>query len=143
MDHYLRLIYQLPAIVSGATMVAYLLPVKLPRRFAPLLLFITSLLILLLPEIIDMALALTLPAAWLQDKLGIDLHSHEPLRITMPKIRLPKKIPIQQFVTRAYPHPDDTVPVQEGTGQDEDPGEPPALEASQTVSTVKSFVPPL
>lgn len=141
MEHYLHLIYQLPAIVAGATMAAYLLPVRLPPRYAPLLLFITGLIVMLLPEFIDMALALTIPAAWLQSKLGIDLHSHEPLKVSLPKIRLPKKIAIQQFVTQAYPNPDDETAGQEVVEQEDAP--PPDLETGDTVSTVPSFVPRL
>lgn len=141
MDHYLRLIYQLPAIIAGTTMVAYLLPVKVPPRFAPLLLFITGLIVLMLPEFIDMALALTIPVAWIQSKLGIDLHSHEPLKITVPKIRLPKKLQIQQFVTQAYPDPE-AEPAAQEAGEHED-APPPELEPGDTVSTVPSFVPRL
>lgn len=140
MDHYLHLIYQLPAIVAGATLVAYLLPVKLPPRFAPLLLFIVGLLVMVLPWSVDIALALTIPAAWLQARLGIDLHSHEPLKLTVPKIRLPRKIPIRQFVTQAYPNPEDEDGATDTEHEDTPPPDP---EPGSTVSTVPQYVPRL
>lgn len=143
MDRYLHLLFQLPAIVAGTTMVSYLSPVKIPPRAMPLVMFLIGLIVLILPATPDLALALTLPAAWLSNYLGISFHSHEPLKVTLPeKLRLPKKITIQRFAAHAYPSPDD-----EAAGQEivEDAGEhedapPTAHEAGTTVSTVKPFV---
>lgn len=143
--NYLQLIFELPALVSATVMIAYLLPVKFEPRFAPLLMFIVGLLVLNMPETIDMALCLALPAAWLQRLLGIDLHGHEPLNVgpavekarsaavaARDRVRKPKPVELVEFATRAYPSPD-----AEAEPEAEDP-EPPVQ-----AGTVKSFVPPL
>lgn len=101
---YLHLVYQLPAVAAGTVTVAYLLPWRLAPRFAPLLMFAVALAVLRLPAWIDLALALTIPAAWLTGRLGIDLHSHEPLRVRLPELRLTKP-PVQEYASKAYPDP--------------------------------------
>lgn len=139
MERYLELIYQLPAIVAGTTLVSYLSPVKIVPRLMPLIMFVVALIVLALPAYPDLALAMTLPAAWLSHYLGISFHDHEPLGV--PKIRLPKRIEIQKFAAQAFPNPDDETA---GQGDDEeDDAPPPDLEPGGTVSTVRSFVPKL
>lgn len=147
--NYYHLIYQLPAILAGTTIAAYLSPVKLPPRFAPLLMFLVGLIVLAVPEVVSMALALTVPAAWLQTIFKIDLHSHEPLKVTIPKVKLRKpKFELRNFITKAYPNPD--APVTEPADDaDEEPlserGEVPIVKsgAGATVSTVPRYVPSL
>lgn len=132
---YFRLLYELPAVVAASTMLAFLSPWQFRSRFAPLIMFLAGLLVLMLPEFIDMALCITIPAAWLQSKLGIDMHGHEPLKLSLPVIRL-KRAQVKQFVTSAFTDPDRT-----DTGDDM-PLEPEP-ERNCTASTVQSFVPPI
>lgn len=140
--NYYHLFFQIPALVSGVTMVAYLLPVRFEPRFAPLLMFVIALLVLVMPVTIDMALCLALPAAWLQKFLGIDLHGNEPLNIgpavegakkaaqaARDRVRKRKPVEAIEYATKAFPSPDDV--------SEPDP-EPP-----EQVSTVRSFVPAL
>lgn len=144
---YLRLLYELPAIVAGTTILAYLSPVKIAHRFTPLLMFIVGLVVLQLPEFIDMALCLTIPAAWLLGQFSIDLHGHEPLKVSVKLPKLPNRIPIRQFVTRAYPDP--AAETGEPDDEDESPterGEVPVVksqEPPELVTEVQKFVPPL
>lgn len=132
---YLRLLYELPAITAGTTIVAYVSPWAFRSRFIPLVMFAVALVVLSIPQFADMALALTIPAAWVQEKLlGITIEGHEPLRVKLPVRRL-RTLPVEQFVTSAFP----------GPGSD-DPGGgtvPQELEPSGTSSSVKSFVPPI
>lgn len=135
---YLRLLYELPAIVSGTTILAYLSPWKIEHRFMPAIMFLVALVVLQLPEFIAMSLCLTIPAAWLQAKLGIELHGHEPLKVTLPAIRKPK-VEIKKFVTRAYPDPD----AKDEEDEPEDADTPPEHEAGETITDVPKFVPSL
>lgn len=141
---YLHLIWQLPAIVAGTTMLAYVSPWKIQPRFMPLLMFIIGMIVLTCPAFVSLALGLTIPAAYLQSKLGIDLHSHEPLKITLPQIRKPQVL-LREFAARAYPSPAD-----EAAGQDtsevveeHDPEDPPKHEPGSNVTVVPNYVPPL
>ena len=138
---YLRLLYELPAIVAGTTIVAYMSPWKFQARLLPLVMFIVGLLVLLMPQLIDMALCLTIPAAWLMQRiLGIEVDNHEPLRVKLPTIRAPK-FELRQFATRAFPNPlDDDADAPEDV---EDVDDPPEREESSQVSTVPSYVPSL
>lgn len=137
---YLRLLYELPAIVSGTTILAYLSPWKIAHRFMPLIMFLMALTVLNVPEMFSLALCLAIPAAWLQAQLGIELHSHDPLRVTLPKLRKPK-IEIRKFVTRAYPDPSQEDPEPEHDA--DDPEAPPEHEPPAQVTAVKKFVPSL
>ena len=137
---YLRLLYELPAIIAGTTIVAYMSPWKFQARFLPLVMFIVGLFVLTMPQLIDMALCLTIPAAWLMQRvLGISVDGHDPLKIRLPKVpdRWKKPLPIQQFVTKAYPSPDS--PAED----DADEEIPPEPEESSQVSAVPSYVPSL
>lgn len=126
---YLRLLYELPAVVSGTTMIAYLLPFRFAPRFGPLLMFLVSLAVLAVPENVSLALALMIPAAWLQNVLGIDMHGHDPLVLRLPKIRLRRPV-ITEYADKAYPDPGDSV-------QEEAP-----REAAQE-TRIRKFVPSL
>lgn len=137
---YLRLLYELPAIVAGTTIVAYMSPWKFQARFLPLVMFIVGLLVLTMPQLIDMALCLTIPAAWLMQRvLGISVDGHDPLKIKLPVIRAPK-FELRQFATKAYARPDDP---DEAEDVPDDVDEPPEQEESSQVSTVPSYVPSL
>lgn len=133
---YLKLLYELPAVLGGTLILAYASPWKLNLRHAPLMMFLVGLLVQFLPGFIDIALALVIPAGWLQAFLGIELAAHAPLKVTVPK--LPRKVQLQEFATRAYPNPDDDSP--ERPDDEETPPEP---EESPQVNTVRSFVPKL
>lgn len=134
--NYLKLIYEMPAVAAATTMIAYALPFRVTPRFVPALIFFVSMLVILLPVPVALALAMVIPAAWLLGILGVDLHGHDPLKIRLPKIRLPKTVPLQEFVTRAYPDPSEDGMPPEGDSEDEP-------QASQTVRVAKSFIPRL
>jgi hypothetical protein len=117
---WLHLLYQLPAIVAGTTLVSYMSPVKIAHRALPLIMFLVSLIVLALPVFPDLAMALTLPAAWLANFLGISLTGHEPVNVgpavekaragvqaARERIRPAKPVEVTPFVDRAYPAPGD------------------------------------
>lgn len=150
---YLRLLYELPAIVAGTTMLSYLSPWKVQARFIPLLMFIVGLLVLTMPVVVSLALGLTIPAAWLQKQLGIVTEGHEPLNVgpvtakvkgVVQKIRdrygKPELI-IKKFVEHAYPSPDDETAGQDTSEVVDD--EPPEHEPGETVTDIPKFVPSL
>lgn len=125
---YLRLLYDLPAVVAGSVIVAYLSPWQFRARFAPLVMFVIGLLVLCAPQLVDLALALTIPAAWLVRALGIDVYGQVPLKVTLPRVRF-RNVQVRQFVEGAYPVP----------GSDGEPVTEYGEGAAGT--TVKSFVP--
>ena len=134
MDYY-HLIYQVPAIVSGTTMLAYLYPRRVLPHFIPLLTFLVSLGVLVMPVLPAVALAVTPLVALFHQVLGLNLTAHEVLEVpkasaVRAKIRRPK-VTLRQFVTRAYPAP----------GSDE-PAEETTEEVSEE-SQVTSFIPEL
>lgn len=142
MDYY-HLIYELPAIVSGTTMLAYLWPRKITPHFVPLLTFIVALIVMVLPVLPVVALALVLPVAMLHKWLNVSLTGHEPIEVpSLKEIRekiRPAKFELRQFVTRAYtpdgvPGGDVEAEVKDSPVSEEEP-------AQQTA--VKSFVPEL
>lgn len=136
--NYLHLIYQLPAVVAGTVTVAYVLPWKLAPRFAPLLMFAVALAVMRIPAWVCLALALTIPAAWLSGKLGIDLHSHEPLKIRLPQLRM-TRMPLTEFAERAYPDP-----AEDPDGKTEPPGPAETRPPEPALaSRSRSFVPDL
>ena len=138
---YLRLLYELPAIVAGTTIIAYMSPWKFQTRFLPLVMFLVGLLVLRVPELLDLALALTIPAAWLQERvLGISVDGHEPLKVPVRALKLPKRIQLRNFATRAYPDPNTEVP-QEPQETSDDPQ--PAPEPGAAVTDVPKWVPRL
>lgn len=137
---YLRLLYELPAIVSGTTILAYMSPWKIAHRFMPLIMFLMALLVLQVPEFISLAMCLAIPAAYLQAKLGIDLHSHDPLKIKLPAVRKPK-FELRQFVTKAYPSPDEQDAEPEEAPEEDEA--PPEHEDNEQVTAVKKYVPSL
>lgn len=139
---YLHLLWQLPAIVSGTTMLAYLWPRKITPHFVPLLTFIVALIVLALPGYIDIALALVLPVALLHSWLGVSLTGHDPIKApSLKEIRekiKPAKFELRQFVTRAY-----TPGGAPEERAEEVKDSPVAQEEPAQTSAVKSFVPEL
>jgi hypothetical protein len=75
--HRMNLLYDVPAIVSGTAMVAYLWPRKILPHVVPLLTFI----VLALPVFPDVALALVLPVAIIHKLFSISLTEHELLAL--------------------------------------------------------------
>jgi hypothetical protein len=139
---WVHLIYELPAVAAGTVLLAYLLPWKLQPRFAPLLLFCVALAVMKLPPWIDLALAMTIPAAYLLGKLGVDLHSHEPLRIKLTGLK-PLRVPLQEFAKRAYPDPAGVSETpSSGETEDQETAEVPGPAAHQE-GRPRSFVPSL
>jgi hypothetical protein len=137
---YWHLLYELPAIVSGTVMFAYLWPRRITPHFVPLVTFIFALIVMVLPVLPVLALALTLPVGMIQKFVGLSMTEHDPLELpslaeVREKIR-PAKFELRQFVTRAYspngvpgkglvqdapvPEPPDGVP-----GEDETPDDVP------------------
>lgn len=116
---YVRLLLDLLAIVGGSSILAFLSPWQVTARVIPLLIFVTAMIVMVLPTLPLVALAMMLPTALIQKLLGIKLTGHEPLDV-VPAIekaksaaesareRFGKSKPaeVTQFVTRAFPHPD-------------------------------------
>lgn len=114
MDIYWRLLFEIPAILSGTVMVAYLWPKRITPHFVPALMFLVALVVLALPAYIDLALAVIPLVAKIQQYLGIDLTNHEPVKVpdltnVRNRLRL-SKATLQTFVTRAYPAPGTEAP---------------------------------
>lgn len=134
---YLKLLYELPAIMAGVTVVCNLAPVTVDKRLIPALVFAMALVVLQVPEYVDLSLALTLPAGMLLAFIGIRLTEHEPIKYHVPKHRK-RKAPDQTFADRPYERPGtETEP------QDDEEEIPPEQEAGETLSVVRSFVPKL
>jgi hypothetical protein len=117
---YIRLLLDLLAVIGESSMISLLSPWRMQARAVPVLLFVVGMIVMVLPMLPVAALAMMLPAAWLQRFLGIDLHSHEPLNVApavekarsaaqtaREKVRPSKPAEVQQFVTKAYPSPED------------------------------------
>jgi hypothetical protein len=165
---YFNLIYQLPAIVSGTALVAYLWPRRITPHFIPLLTFVVALIVLALPVFPAVALALCLPVGIIHKLIGVSLTGHDPLELpSLAEVRekiQPPKFELRQFVTRGYspnaipgkrlvqdspvPEPPDGVPVEDETpdgvpSEDEVPIVKDARISPAQQTQVKSFVPPL
>lgn len=109
MDWY-HLLYIVPAIFSGSTLLSYLSPVKVSARLVPLLTFITALIVLALPLSIDLALAVVPAVAVLHRFFGVSLSGHAPLGVTN-LLRMGKGLQteITEFASKAYPRPGEDV----------------------------------
>lgn len=75
---WMNLLYQLPAIFTAAPMVARLLPFRLPKRVVPLFYFIVSLVVMLMPGRVDLALGAAGLISMLHLRLGENLANGEP-----------------------------------------------------------------
>lgn len=135
---YLRLLYELPAIMACSFIVANLLPVRIDTRVVPVIMFCAGLVVLALPAYVSLSLALTIPAALVMARLGMPLTAHEPIKYHVPKhIKTKTKGLTKTFASRAYVRPG------EETHEYLDADVPPEQPAGETHSSVKSFVPPL
>lgn len=121
---YLHLLLDLPAVVGASTMISLLSPWKVQARAVPALLFVVGLIVMVLPMLPVVALALMLPAAWIQRLLGIELHGHEPVNVApavekarsaaqaaRERMRTPEPVDITAYATHAYPAPGDAADV--------------------------------
>jgi hypothetical protein len=119
--NYWHLLLDLPAIVGGSSMISLLSPWRMQARAVPALLFVIGLIVLALPMTIVTAMALMLPAALIQRYLGIELYGHEPVnvapavdlarsatQVARARMQKPKPVEVTEFVTQAYPAPEDT-----------------------------------
>jgi hypothetical protein len=145
---YVDLAWQLPAIVSGTTIVAYLWPRKMLPHFAPFLTFLVALVVLALPAYPDLALALVLPVAIIHKVVGVSLTGHDPVPVKLPTVKQvrekirPPKFQLKNFVTRAYPDPaTEPKEVEEPAPVVEDAGNIP--EPATVEQPIKSHIPPL
>lgn len=101
------------AAVAGSAMIANVLPFSIDKKFNPLVMFLAALAALVLPHIIILALAITIPMGLLYGWMGIRLQGHEPVKlpvkqvVTAAKKLLPEKpIETQEFLTTEFPNPD-------------------------------------
>lgn len=136
MTDYWHLIYEIPAIISAATIVTDILPFSLDRRYVALLVFLVSLVVLNLPAIVSLALGLVLVVSVINKYLGVSFSAKEPVvipfgkyRTAIMKVRLPKKTEVREFLTRAYPT---------GTVTEE-----AVIDDSEQLTVVRKFVPDL
>jgi hypothetical protein len=112
---YWHLIFQIPAIISAATIVTDVLPFSLDRRYVALLVFLAALVVLNLPLTITVALALVLGVSVANKYLGISFSAKEPVTIPFGKyrtaitdqVRKLRKTPVREYIEHAYePEPE-------------------------------------
>jgi hypothetical protein len=144
--NWYHLIYIVPAIFSGTTMLGYLSPVKVSARFLPLLTFLVALLAIVLPMKIDVALAVVPAVAMLHRFFRIDLTAHQPVSVTQA-LRIGKGLQdgITEFAAKAYPRPEDDVDTHVAAPDDDKEvarDEVPVVK-SATKPQVTSFIPDL
>jgi hypothetical protein len=142
---YWHLLVDLPAIIGASSMLALLSPWRMQPRAVPALLFIVAMIVLVLPTLPVVALALMLPAALLQRYLGIDLHGHEAAdyspavekardatRAARQRARRPKPVAVTQFVTHAFPAPEDAAELAHADADvEDDPADTPATPSTE------------
>jgi hypothetical protein len=131
--NWYHLIYIVPAIFSGTTMLGYLSPVKVSARFLPLLTFLVALLAIVLPMKIHRF-------------FRIDLTAHQPVSVTQA-LRIGKGLQdgITEFAAKAYPRPEDDVDTHVAAPDDDKEvarDEVPVVK-SATKPQVTSFIPDL
>lgn len=108
------IIIALLAAVAGSALVANLLPFSIDKKLNPLVMFLAALIALALPHIIILALAMTIPMGLIYGWTGIRLQGHEPVKIPVDQVKelakkalkVPKKAPVSEFLTREFPKPD-------------------------------------
>lgn len=139
MDWY-HLLYAVPAIFSGSTLLSYLSPVKISARLVPLLTLLTALAVLAMPLSIDIALAIVPAVAVLHRFFGVSLSAHEPVSVTrLFRIAKEAQTEITQFAARAYPRPGE-----EETGTAKAAGEPgEGNEPAPEPAPIRSHIPAL
>lgn len=87
--NFLALAWQIPAVFTAVPMLARLWPTKLALRAIPLFYFLVSLVVMAMPDRIDMALAAAGLVTLLHSRVGLRLGGEEPpdLRATAAKLR--------------------------------------------------------
>lgn len=149
---YWHLLFQIPALFTGATFLAFLSPWKVTPRLQMVIYIVSALIVLALPVYPALALALVGPVAFLHKLFGVSLTSvDDPVKLPVEKtvkvaksvagyVRKPKAAPVTQFLTRAYPNPADGEETEPEVAPEEAPvpKEQPAF-----VSNVRKFVPDL
>ncbi len=110
---FIWIILAIFAAVAGSALVVNLLPFSIDKKLNPLVMFSAALTALVLPHIIVLSLAMTIPMGLIYGWTGVRLQGHEPVRVPVEKIRdnlvklKPKaKVEVTDFLTRGYPLPD-------------------------------------
>jgi hypothetical protein len=101
------------AAVAGSALVVNLLPFSLDKRLNPLIMFLAALLALVLPHIVVLALAMTIPMGLIYGWTGVRLQGFDTVRVPVDRItdqlvkfkRTPK-VEVKEILTRAYPLPE-------------------------------------
>jgi hypothetical protein len=75
---FLQLAWQIPAIFTAVPMVARMLPFKLALRAVPLFYAIVSLVVMTMPDRIDLALAAAGLVTLLHNRVGVSVAGEEP-----------------------------------------------------------------
>jgi hypothetical protein len=101
------------AAVAGSALVVNLLPFSLDKRLNPLVMFLAALLALVLPHVVVLALAMTIPMGLIYGWTGVRLQGFDTVRVPVDKItdqlvRLKRtpKVEVKEILTREYPLPD-------------------------------------
>jgi hypothetical protein len=149
------------ALVGATPAVTLLSPVKVAHRAVPGIMIIASLVLWFLPTGIDLALACVPVAAWISARLGIEHAGHEAAdysgltpaveraksaaQAVRGRVRKPQEaepVEITEFVTRAYPNPDDP-DEDELLLADTDAVADDDLDDNKTITQVPKYVPAL
>lgn len=109
---FIWIILAILAAVAGSALVANLLPFSIDKKLNPVVMFLSALIALVLPHILVLALAMTIPMGLIYGWTNIRLQGHDPVRLPVEqaiglakKIKLPKKVEVSEFLTREYPDP--------------------------------------
>ena len=109
---FIWIIVALLAACSGSALVANLLPFSIDKKLNPLVMFLAALAALVLPHVIIIALAMTIPMGLIYGWAGIRLQGHEPVKLPVDevkalakRIKVPKKREVSTFLDKAYPDP--------------------------------------
>jgi hypothetical protein len=101
------------AAVAGSALVVNLLPFSIDKRLNPLIMFLAAILALVLPHIVVLALAMTIPMGLIYGWTGVRLQGFDTVRVPVDRItdqlvkfkRTPK-VEVKEILTRAYPLPE-------------------------------------
>lgn len=113
---YIWIIFAILAAVAGSVMVVNLLPFSIDKKLNPLVMFLAALVALVLPHLIVIALAMTVPMGLIYGWTGIRLQGHEPVKLPVAqvtelakKIKVPKKTEVTEFLSKEFPVPESSV----------------------------------
>lgn len=113
---FIWIILAILAAVAGSALIANLLPFAIDKKLNPLVMFLSALVALVLPHILIIALAMTIPMGLLYGWTNIRLQGHEPVKLPVEqvkglakKVKIPKKVEVTEFLTREYPDPESSV----------------------------------